>query len=339
MRISPEQLFNPVAPIKIVGEHPIIGGRVEIEYSIPDLISGLATPTSHATPTGERKTYLCLFLLLRRIDLSRRASNKVSGIPLLDGAAGASSLRIFASAANVKFLSNVSSTHSIAKFASLISPELGELRSGITWVGGKDPATAWLVPPPTSALDQLMQDLEIFLVENSRLGCPVAVCQMFFYQFIHIHPLKDGNGRLSRAWLALYSAARSSRFGFAMSLLALRDKRSFANIWSGEATGAFLSKLNACVDEIDHLAMTIDFAFSKIKGDHRCIDLVIAHCACGKMEARAIAEQLKCSESLAKKIVSATSDKLIVGEAGDLSVSIDLIEDAVAKISFINKES
>ncbi|UXI67298.1 Fic family protein [Tahibacter amnicola] len=72
-------------------------------------------------------------------------------------------------------------------------------RDSIAWVDGASPSLAKLIPPPTSALHELMHDLLTFTGSSSPTWFRQAIA---YYQFLHIHPFSDGNGRMSRLLVA-----------------------------------------------------------------------------------------------------------------------------------------
>jgi Fic family protein len=81
----------------------------------------------------------------------------------------------------------------------------GELRSKQNWIGtAKTPISmARYIPPPHSAVPDLMFDWEKFVNEPSTI--PVLVrCALMHYQFEAIHPYEDGNGRIGRALIVLF---------------------------------------------------------------------------------------------------------------------------------------
>ena len=112
------------------------------------------------------------------------------------------------------------------------------LRDGFSWVGGPTPKDAWLVPPPTSAITPLLDDLFEFL--NTDSIDPSVRIALGAYQMIHVHPYVSGNGRTTRTWVwasgiaakatdvtaptALLLSLRKSQIGDAMK--ALRQGRS-----------------------------------------------------------------------------------------------------------------
>jgi Fic family protein len=79
----------------------------------------------------------------------------------------------------------------------------GEFRRTQNWVGGSRPGNASFVPPPHSAVEGCMADLERFL-HAEHDGLPVLVrAALAHVQFETIHPFLDGNGRVGRLLITL----------------------------------------------------------------------------------------------------------------------------------------
>jgi Fic family protein len=73
----------------------------------------------------------------------------------------------------------------------------GEFRRSQNWIGGTRPGNAHFVPPPHTAVEDCMADLERFL--HAEDGVPVVVrAGLAHVQFETIHPFLDGNGRVGR---------------------------------------------------------------------------------------------------------------------------------------------
>ena len=79
----------------------------------------------------------------------------------------------------------------------------GEFRRSQNWLGGTRPGNATFVPPPPSAVVDIMSDLEKYMHSDSnRLPLLVRVA-LVHVQFETIHPFLDGNGRLGRLLITL----------------------------------------------------------------------------------------------------------------------------------------
>lgn len=75
----------------------------------------------------------------------------------------------------------------------------GEFRTGQNWIGpqGCTVQTATFVPPPVYEMHQAIDNLELFLHDNTSF--PVLIhCGLAHAQFETIHPFMDGNGRVGR---------------------------------------------------------------------------------------------------------------------------------------------
>jgi Fic family protein len=75
----------------------------------------------------------------------------------------------------------------------------GKLRDQQNWIGGNafNPGRADFVPPPPELVQDLMNDLCIFM--NRTDLSPVVQAAIAHAQFETIHPFADGNGRVGRA--------------------------------------------------------------------------------------------------------------------------------------------
>ena len=78
-----------------------------------------------------------------------------------------------------------------------------EFRRSQNWIGGSRPGNAVFVPPPHTAVQDCMTDLERFLHATGD-GLPTLVrAAVAHVQFETIHPFLDGNGRVGRLLVAL----------------------------------------------------------------------------------------------------------------------------------------
>ena len=79
----------------------------------------------------------------------------------------------------------------------------GHFRRSQNWIGSSRPGNAVFVPPPHTAVQDCMADLERFL-HAAGDGIPTLVrAGLAHVQFETIHPFLDGNGRVGRLLVAL----------------------------------------------------------------------------------------------------------------------------------------
>ena len=79
----------------------------------------------------------------------------------------------------------------------------GEFRRSQNWIGGTRPGNAYYVPPPHTAVQDCMGDLERFLHTTDSNITPLVKAGLSHAQFESIHPFLDGNGRMGRLLIAL----------------------------------------------------------------------------------------------------------------------------------------
>jgi Fic family protein len=83
-------------------------------------------------------------------------------------------------------------------------------------------------PPPPAQVPPLMHDLVQWLRGETAIH-PVLVSGLAQFQFVHIHPFVDGNGRTSRllSTLCLYHAGYDFKRLFTLSEFYDRDRAAF----------------------------------------------------------------------------------------------------------------
>ena len=78
----------------------------------------------------------------------------------------------------------------------------GEFRRSQNWIGGSRPGNAVYVPPPHTAVEDCMAQLERFLHAEDDGISTIVRASLAHAQFESIHPFLDGNGRVGRLLIA-----------------------------------------------------------------------------------------------------------------------------------------
>ncbi len=81
----------------------------------------------------------------------------------------------------------------------LIIDESGEFRKGNEGVFDENGNCIHVCPPPEQ-VDELMKQLFKWTEDNNGMIHPLILSSVFHYEFVFIHPFKDGNGRIARLW-------------------------------------------------------------------------------------------------------------------------------------------
>lgn len=83
----------------------------------------------------------------------------------------------------------------------------GEFRKSQNWIGGTTLQNAAYVPPPVTAMNSALADLEEFIHDETLM--PVLQAGLLHAQFETIHPFLDGNGRTGRLLITLFLFQRA----------------------------------------------------------------------------------------------------------------------------------
>lgn len=84
----------------------------------------------------------------------------------------------------------------------------GDFRTSQNWIGGASISDAVFVPPPHTAIADLMSDLERFANDDINPVPDLLKIAIIHYQFETIHPFLDGNGRIGRLLIPVYLVSK-----------------------------------------------------------------------------------------------------------------------------------
>jgi Fic family protein len=116
--------------------------------------------------------------------------------------------------------------HAVLITSSELTP--GEFRRSQNWIGGTRPGNARFVPPPWTAVDACIANLERFIHDQDGRTPTLLKAAIAHVQFETIHPFLDGNGRLGRLLVTLILCAEGAiREPLLYLSLYLREHRQF----------------------------------------------------------------------------------------------------------------
>ena len=75
----------------------------------------------------------------------------------------------------------------------------GHFRTGNEGVEDENGNVVFVAPPP-EMVDGLMNNLLSWIKNNKDIINPLVLSSIFHYEFVFIHPFRDGNGRMARFW-------------------------------------------------------------------------------------------------------------------------------------------
>ncbi|MGS1318269.1 Fic family protein [Stenotrophomonas geniculata] len=105
-----------------------------------------------------------------------------------------------------------------------------QLRSDRSWVGAASPLEASLVCPAMARVPQQMADLVSFLAD--QLDNPnEEIDEAAAFQFLTIHPLHDGNGRVARTLLIKMASRKRSLYPLYIAWRLMFDKIGLTRSW------------------------------------------------------------------------------------------------------------
>lgn len=87
--------------------------------------------------------------------------------------------------------------HGIIGKNVIVNP--GHFRTGNEGVEDKNGNVLFVAPPP-EMVDGLMINLLLWIKNNKDIVNPLVLSSIFHYEFVFIHPFRDGNGRMARFW-------------------------------------------------------------------------------------------------------------------------------------------
>ena len=94
-------------------------------------------------------------------------------------------------------IKDLKKVHGVMTFLTV--DESGEFRKGNEGVFDEKGNCIHVCPPPEQ-VNELMKQLFDWMKKNKEVIHPLILSSIFHYEFVFIHPFKDGNGRTVRLW-------------------------------------------------------------------------------------------------------------------------------------------
>lgn len=223
-------LYHPKRPSQFAAMVRALDGSKPYIYSHPAPLRGIDVPPR---ASGQISCDL-LFLIARRIEALSSGKQRMVTHGSIPVEVGSHALRMASTHRSKAALKSAVDASDILIFSRNSGTRMPSIRDCLTWVDGATFQEAWLVPPPVADIASLLADLREFLARELACACPTQIAHIFLFQFTHIHPLSDGNGRFARMWMSALSLASKDPGGIALSLMLLEDRRQFGRAWSGD---------------------------------------------------------------------------------------------------------
>ncbi|MGL0786219.1 Fic family protein [Xanthomonas translucens] len=193
--------------------------------------------------------------------------------------------------------------------AKLLGISSAALRPDLSWIGGKNPSEASLVLPDNKTALPLLVDLFSFIRGNSGAQSE-EYPEYVAYQLLKIHPLNDGNGRVTRSLLIQMVLSTASIYPLYLAWCLLYDKDGTLAAWENAK-----ARIVAMPDSSHYAAWEKSFikilkVLEQVRGaiDHRAFTAFL-------LTGRVTVESFKrlnpqCGKNLVDKIVVNASDYL-----------------------------
>lgn len=132
------------------------------------------------------------------------------------------------------------SEHLIKQIHSLIIQNIdkkiaGQYRKNDVFITGTDH-----VPPSAIDVSYKMQELIIWMNENSKKMTIIEFSAIVHHKFVHIHPFEDGNGRTGRLLMNVFLM----QFGFPIAIIQKNDRQKYYNSLSKADSGNYKPLVN-----------------------------------------------------------------------------------------------
>lgn len=188
-------------------------------------------------------------------------------------------------------------------------------------VGVFDGSTAVHVAPPAERVNDLMNDLFVWL-ENSDDHLLIRSC-VFHYEFEFIHPFADGNGRIGRLWQSLILGKLNPLFEHlpVENMVYANQQTYYDAITQSSALGNSQPFIDFMLQEIlnaleDHKGQTVDEigeANSLSENEIKVLGLIRSD---RHMSAKRLAEEIGASQRQVERILAGLKDRSIIRRVG-----------------------
>lgn len=285
---SPPPLIREAAEASAWGGHPVVVSRP------PPLADRTFSPDRLLNSEIREEALRPLLLVTSRI--SRVRSLPFRSVLCTHTASPLDDLKPLSISAGTSFQALL---RQLAAPAGLTTPTL---RSDRAWVGGSSPQKAQIALPAVHHLPDLLEDFTRLL--HRWQGSPnEVISEALAYQYLAIHPLSDGNGRIIRALLARLAARTLSIYPVYIAWRLKFDGVRCFNDWTAAALSG---RATLSTGHFEHWRLCAT-AFGEVCAqarshgfDQRALDTWLT---AGVVNDRAIASLLKSrSDNLSRKI-------------------------------------